>query len=286
MTLKARRFLGLELGGSRSHRTALVALDFFPGRAFVAELHPQLHGGEGESADQELSRLVKEFPHEALGVNAPLSLPPCVVCSLASCPGFENCEVPAIAWMRAEGKNLPGKARAISPYTQRPVDLLLRGRWQEEIPVDIPVDESFGSARAPLAARLLYLRRHLNSPKFLEVNPRLALAGIARWFRITERELRRCRDVEEGIENRATVLEKLTSEPAIKGLPQLFLYNADLVAFTKDLSAFDALLAALMALYDELGLLERLEWDASWGRIAKPRQLELPPRLPAWEAEK
>jgi hypothetical protein len=286
MTLKARRFLGLELGGSRSHRTAMVALDFFPGRAFVAELHAQLHGEAGEEGpDQELVRLINASSHEVLAVNAPLSLPPCVSCELPACPSFERCEQPAISWMRAEAAKLPGKTRVPSPYTQRPVDLLLRGKWQQDLPVEIPVDESFGSARAPLAARMMYLRRHFNSPKFLEVNPRLALAGIAPWYKITERELRRCRDVEDGIENRASILEKLCADPKVEA-PKLFLYNSDLTAFIKDLPAFDALLAALMGLYEDQALLESLDWDSSWGRIAKPRRLSLATRLPAWEAEK
>lgn len=283
MTSKARRFLGLELGGSRSHRTALVALDHYAeGRLFVAEIHSQLHGSETEGADQELARLVNAQRHEAIGINAPLSLPPCVSCTLSVCPSFERCDVPAIQWMREEAQSLPGKTKVPSPYTQRPVDLLLRGKWQEQMPVEIPVDESFGSGRAPLAARMLYLRRHLTSPKYLEVNPRLALAGVAPWFGISNRELRRTRDVEEGVEVRVSILEKLSGEPG-EGIPRLFLYNADLLAFAKEIAAFDALLAALMATYEELDLLEPLDWDPSWGRIAKPRQRAAGPRLPVWE---
>lgn len=282
MTSKARRFLGLELGGSRSHRTALVAIDHYAeGRLFVGELHSQLHGTEKEGADQELARLVNAHPHEAIGINAPLSLPPCVSCTLSACPSFENCDVSAVTWMREEARTLPGKSRVPSPYTQRPVDLLLRGKWQKDIPVEIPVDESLGAGRAPLAARMLYLKRHFISPKFLEVNPRLALAGIAPWFGVSNRELRRARDVEEGVEIRAGILEKLSGEQ--EGLPRLFLYNADLLAFAKEIAAFDALLAALMAAYEELDLLEPLDWDASWGRIAKPRQRAAGPRLPVWE---
>lgn len=285
MQLKARRFLGLELGGSRSHRTALVALDYFESehRAFVAELHAQLHGGVDETADAELARLISSSPHEALGVNAPLSLPPCVACTLPVCPTFERCDQPAILWMREEAKKVAGKARPISPYTQRPVDLLHRGRWQDEA----PFDESFGSGRAPLAARMLYLKRQLASTHLLEVNPRLALAGLAPWFAITKRELRRCRDVEEGLENRASILEKLSGAPRADGVPRIFLYNADLAGFAKDLSAFDALIVALMALYGALNLLETEDWDPAWGRVARPKRLaETGARLPSWEAEK
>ncbi len=38
-----------------------------------------------------------------LAVNAPLTVPACVRCREAVCPGQEQCSVPAVQWMQSEG---------------------------------------------------------------------------------------------------------------------------------------------------------------------------------------
>ena len=281
MPLKGDRYVGIELGG-RS-RTAVVALDFFAteNKAFVSAIHSPPQAEEGETGDDTLARVVNALNPLAIGVDAPLTLPPCIRCPLP-CPTVHLCEVPAVRWMREEAvKARFGKGKLPNPYTQRPVDYLLRGPWQEDAFVPFPVDESFGSSRAPLAARMQYLQRHLQASEgFLEVNPRLALGGIAPWFGLQAREVRRARDVEEGVEIRLELLDALAKPPRMEGVPQLFLYNSDISTLAQDLSAFDAFLCSFMVLSDALGLLEEPAFDPDWGTVAKPRRL-LPrsPRL-------
>ena len=150
----------------------------------------------------------------------------------------------------------------------------MRGRWQDDSPMPIPAEEAFGSGRAPLTARMSYLRKHLHCRNLLEVSPRFALAGIAEWYGVSTRELRRCRDMEHGAENRFNILNKIAEKNTVPELPHIFLYMTDVVALAKDLSAFDALLCALMAVCSELNLLEAPEIDPSWGFVAKPSRLK------------
>lgn len=276
------RYVGLELGSGR--RTAVVTLDYFPEqkKVFLAELRANFQSSEEQSSDDQLIAYLNGLEPEIIGVDAPLSLPPCVACRLDICPTFSRCEEAPVRWMREEGKRF-GKSRFPSPYTQRPVDFLLRGKWQDDAIVPFPVDESFGSSRAPLAARMQYLRRHLEAETLLEVNPRLALSGIADQYDFNSRELRRARDVEDGLENRFTLLDKLSSPPRHPEIPHLFLYNSEISQLSQELTAFDALLCAWMAVYEGLGLLEEPEFDPRWGNIARPRKLLGGPRKLQWQ---
>jgi hypothetical protein len=271
--LKGDRYVGVELGGSR--RTAVVALDYFATdrKAFLTSIQSPPQAEESETPDDTLIRVVNELEPLSIGVDAPLTLPPCVRCPLP-CPTVALCEVPAVKWMREEVKSERfSKHKLPSPYTQRPVDYLLRGRWQEDAFVPYPVDESFGSSRAPLAARMQYLQRHLKTANgFLEVNPRLALSGIFSWYGLGAREVRRSRDVEVGAEIRLELLDAIARPPRSELVPHVFLYNSDITALAQDISAFDAFLCALMAMSDALGLLEEPEFDPDWGVVAKPRR--------------
>jgi len=268
------RYLGLELGGSR--RTAVVALDFFPkeGKVFLAENAIHLHGTKDETADEALIRTVNRLSPHLISVDAPLTFPPCLICDVAECPGASACQKESVKWMRLECERRRWSlAKFPSPYTHRPVDLLMRGKWQEDSPIPLPSDEAFGSSRAPLAARISYLRKHFACKNLLEASPRFALAGIAEWYGITIRELRRCRDLEYGAENRFIILNKIAEKAVLPGLPHIFLYMTDVVSLSKELSGFDALLCALMGLSQKLDLLEKPEIPVEWGNIARPKSL-------------
>lgn len=270
---KSVRYLGLELGGNR--RTAVVALDYFPaeGKVFLTENAIHLQGTPIETADDSLVRTVNRLEPSVISVDAPLTLPPCFLCDDPGC-AEGKCSKPAVKWMREESERRRwSKSKMPAPYTHRPVDLLLRGKWQEDSPLPIPSDEAFGSSRAPLAARINYLRRLFTCKNLIEASPRLGLACVADWYGISTRELRRCRDMEYGAENRFIILNKFTEKSVVPGVPHLFLYMTDVVNLSKDLSAFDAFLCALMGLYAGLDLLESPEIPPEWGNIARPKSL-------------
>ena len=276
---KPTRLVGIELGSGR--RTAVVALDYFPeqGKVFVHSIRTNFESSREENKDEQLISHINSLAADSIGVDAPLSLPPCMQCTLPSCPSFGLCEVDQVRWMREQAARAgtPARPRYASPYSRRPVDFLLRGAWQTE--AEFPVDESFGAARAPLAAHMQYLKRHFKAASFLEVIPRLALSGIAEQYGIYPRELRRSRDVEEGVENRLNILEKWSGTAASPRVPNLFLYNAELQQLAQELNVFDALLCAWMVLYEKLGLLEEAEFNPAWGRVAKPIAINRAPEI-------
>lgn len=202
-----RRFIGISLGGGRGKTTAVARIELGEAGASLvlaeARVRREHRGGGAPQADDDdtgpfrdrvllayLDQWIDE--HSAVGVDAPLSLPPCVPCQLA-CPGIDACEVPAVAWMRTHASSLqirrgrsdPSKP-LVTPYTQRPTELLLEH-------ATLQPRETLGQGMGPLAARATYLRR-ATSPRLrlnenlLEVHPRASLirlfgADAERWTR-------------------------------------------------------------------------------------------------------
>lgn len=278
MSTLTKRCIGLELGGSKSSRTALAVFDYFPEnqRIFLAETHSRIEGGKGTSGDEALIEIFARLrvPTDVIGVNAPLGFAPCAECTRSFCPGASRCDVPEVQWMRGEAERVRWPvAKRPTPYTQRAVDVALRTRVQPHFTLALPAEESLGSGRGPLAMRLRYLRRHVQSKVWLETAPRAALFALAGPFGLSQRELRLHREVEEGVEHRVNILEKL-SQPR-PGLPLLFLYERELLAAAADLDLFDAAMSGLMAAYQAAGLLAPPPegYQEDWGWLAVPRFL-------------
>jgi hypothetical protein len=268
------RFLGLELGGSR--RTALVCLEYHPRERRVYHYETAAHvvGSREETADEKLLRTINDLAPDLIAVDAPLTFPPCAFGCERKCAGVDGCEKASVLWMREEcARRRWSKAKFPAPYTHRPVDLLMRGRWQDDTPVTVPSEEAMGSGRAPITVRMNYLRQRLLCKELVEVSPRFALAGFADWYGMSVRELRRARDIEHGAENRFTILNKMAERTHHEQIPQLNLFMTEVVALAKDLDAFDAFLCALTGVYSELNLLEPLEeLRPEWGWVARPRK--------------
>jgi hypothetical protein len=193
---RLQRFVGIDLGGGRGKNTAVARLELGGSesepRLRVVEAKVRYgHRGTGVADDEPggdahfrddvlvewLERWVDE--HTVVAIDAPLTLPACVRCTLA-CPTVERCTVPAVVWMRewaprlrTRGKSDPGKP-VVTPYTQRATEVWLAGSG-------VVPREGLGQGHGPLAARATYLRRVL-APKLrlhdnlIEVQPQLTLA--------------------------------------------------------------------------------------------------------------
>lgn len=159
----------------------------------------QGHRGTGNSDGEALFRddvlvaYLREWVDEstAIAINAPLTLPPCVRCTLP-CPGVSACDVPAVAWMRRWGPKLLPRGKSdpskpvFTPYTQRATEVL----WTS---VGARPREALGQGTGPLAARAAYLRRVLSpqlrlNENLLEVYPRATLTQL--FGKATERGTR------------------------------------------------------------------------------------------------
>jgi predicted nuclease with RNAse H fold len=176
-----KRFIGIDLGGGKGKKTALAVLDRSKSGVTVTALHPR--PGESPLYDAALIATVRDRAEGAtVCVDAPLTLPPCVRCGVARCPGQESCsdsEVIAMRRLCASGPGESGVGRrgkpVVTPYTQRATEAyLLRRRG-------LLPREALGQGMGPLTARACYLVRALAdrftlNDSLIEVFPRATLA--------------------------------------------------------------------------------------------------------------
>ena len=190
-----RRFIGVNLGGGRGKTTAVARLEREGDdrvRLVEARLRTGHRGGGEEGSergdalfrDDVLVDYIRRWLDDAtvVAINSPLTLPPCIRCRIP-CPGVAACEVPSVIWMRAHAPALLArrgrsdrKKPAVTPYTQRAVDVLYSH-------AQLQPRESLGQGMGPLAARGTYLRRAL-APELrlhenlLEVHPPATIVRI------------------------------------------------------------------------------------------------------------
>jgi len=177
-----RTFLGVDLGGGKGKNTAVVRLALRDGHLWVEEALTRL--GESPLYDDVLvPYLLEHAPQAVLAIDAPLTLPACIRCPSAACPGMEHCSDPTVAWFRRIAASAVPERTAASrkgkptftPYTQRATEVVLQRANSDIVP-----RETLGQGMGPLTARACYLVRAL-APSYslgknlIEVYPRATL---------------------------------------------------------------------------------------------------------------
>lgn len=186
---RARNFVGIDLGGGKGKTTGVATLSLLP------ESTPDVPAllvafPEGSLYDEQLIAFLLGQPEQTIvAIDAPMSLPVCVRCTLPTCPQASACAVPEVAFLRKQGElrprvSLQGKPRyapqgkpRYTPYTQRITEIILAEEH------GILPRETLGQGMGPLTARMAYLRRALQ-PRFvlqqnlLEVYPKATLAQL------------------------------------------------------------------------------------------------------------
>jgi hypothetical protein len=244
--VKPRSFLhvlGIDLGGGKGKKTALATLRVDGEAATVVDIAPR--NGALPFYDAALIETIRQYGDETLVcVDAPLTLPPCLRCTVALCPGQDACVDPAVVEMRAlaaDGATTDRDARRgkppITPYTQRATEVHLSRR------LGIVAREGLGQGTGPLAARAAHLLRALAdrfrlNENIIEAYPKatLALLGLGTPFKKHLRER----------ETRARILEALATElrfgPGVwreRCIQSDHLFEAVICAFTGFLWARD-----------------------------------------------
>jgi hypothetical protein len=197
--------VGVDLGGGKGKKTALATLRVDAACATVVEIAPR--EGERPFYDTTLVETIRQFGDGTLlCLDAPLTLPPCLRCTVPVCPGQEACVDPAVVAMRAiaadaaaadpdlvSGRNVRRGKPSVTPYTQRATELYLAHR------LGLVPREALGQGTGPLAARAAHLVRALAdrfslNESLLEVYPKgtLTALGFARPYKkhLHERETR------------------------------------------------------------------------------------------------
>jgi len=262
---RPRRYLGMDLAGAKNQKTALATLEYYPReqKTFLLDVYDRIVPKDEQTGDEALLEVLEELrggPHEValLGVNVPLTLPPCAICSRKACSKLGKCGDPAVKWMRDfTRKNArahraePGgiRVRDFTPYTQRPTELYVRYQVMPELePAQrFEIDESLGGNKAPLTMRMQYLKRYLVGLPVVETWPKLTIALLSRELGISRRMIMSYRRLEEGIHARQEILEAMAKRFG------LFIYDRDLRKLSQSLPAFDAFACAYTALLSDTG---------------------------------
>ncbi|MCC7441245.1 MAG: DUF429 domain-containing protein [Bdellovibrionales bacterium] len=252
---ETRRYLGLDLAGARAARTSLAALEYYPReqKIFLLELQTGIGAEKRQPGDEELLKFLDEYMPGAhrVGIYAPTSLPPCIACTRKTCPMPARCSVPSVKWMRETLRRSASEraGRDVTPYTQRPAEVWLRHQVFPKLNARLrfEIDEALGGTRAPITARMHFLRLHLDRKKVLEVLPKLTLAVLAERHGIPPRLMRQYRSLEVGAPARVGILEHLARERGV------FIYERDMQLLSQSLAAFDAFFAAYTALLADSG---------------------------------
>lgn len=256
-----RRYLGLELSGAKNPKTALSALEYYPRerKIFLLDVYDRVVPREGQTTDEALIELIGELGPDGahLGVNVPLTLPPCFDCS---CKKALECSAPSVKWVK-ELIRRTGKASAargvrplpFTPYTQRPIEAFVRYSILPRVPEPLrfEIDETLGGNRAPLTARMHFLSPALKKLELLEVWPKLAIVLFAEELGLSRRVLQSYRQLESGVDARTEILERIAHSQGV------FIYDRDLKKLAGSLAAFDSFICAYTALLCDLGLCQK-----------------------------
>ena len=254
---ETRRYLGLELAGAKNQKTALAALEFYPKerKIFLLDIYDRISTHDHQSSDEALLELIEELGPgiTKMGVNVPLALPPCIPCTRKTCPLPGECAVPAVKWMRnltqqlARSSYQDQKILEFTPYTQRPFELWARYLLLPELAPNMTfeIDEALGGNRAPLTARMHFLKMHLSKIQVIEVWPKLSVALLARDLGIDESLISKYRKLEEGFDAREEILAQISKSK------EIFVYDRDLRKLAQSLPAFDAFVCAFTALLSD-----------------------------------
>ena len=256
--LQTKRFLGIELSGAKNRKTTIASLEYYiqDQKIFLLDIFEKLGTVEDRSSDEVLLSVIRSFHDKKrrspliIGTNAAAELPPCITCIKKTCPLPTHCKVPAVKWMR----EITLKKKEFTPYTQRPIELWLRYHVLPELPksTHFEIDETLGGNRAPLTARMNFLKRLLTDVSMVPVWPKLTLLILTTKLGMPHRYIRSYRKLQEGVHSREKILETITERLGI------FIYEKDAKNLARNLVAFDAFICAYTALLSELNLCAKI----------------------------
>lgn len=260
---ESRRYLGLDLAGAKNEKTALAVLEYYPteGKIFLLDCFDRIAPHDDQSGDEALYEAINEFqPGIArMGVSVPLTLPPCLSCTKGTCSLGGKCKSAPVRWMRAieqKHRRRPRDGTRFKPataYTQRPIELWVRYQILPNlmIPDIFEIDETLGGNKAPLTARMQFLKRHLSKIPIVETWPKLSVALLAEQNGLAKKYLETYRHLEQGPHSRMAILEMLSS------YCDVFMYERDQHKVAQSIGAFDAIICAYTALLADTGRCEK-----------------------------
>ncbi len=258
--MSQKRYLGLDLSGAKNAKTTLAVLEYYPKekKVFLLDIHSGIGAEANFNSDEALIQTIREHadnhPEVQVGVNVPLTLPPFFNLPKKTKNPDDLWDTAEVKWMTANSpkKTTTSKRNAklkdfFTPYTQRPIELWLKNEVLSKLPPKLrfEIDETLGGNKAPLTARMQYLKMHLDAYELHEVLPKLTVALLMPFLKLTQKTLLEYRKLEEGLAARQAILDKMSENLDI------FIYERDFKKITQNINAFDAFLCAYtVLLYD------------------------------------
>jgi len=259
--MSQKRYLGLELSGAKNAKTTLAVLEYYPKekKVFVLDIHSGIGADATCNSDEALIQTIQDHandhPDVKIGVNVPLTLPPCLLPPKKGRSALDSNEV---KWMqtqfqkRARPKTSKRTAKLkdfFTPYTQRPIEIWLKNEILPRLPqkLQFEIDETLGGNKAPLTARMQFLKPYLSDYELHEILPKLTVALLSPFLKLSQKTLHQYRQLEDGVFARQTILERISENLDI------FIYDRDQKKITQNLNAFDAFLCAYTVLLFDRG---------------------------------
>lgn len=167
------KVLGIDLGGAKSGTTGWSMIEAqADGSPLLTETgtlpRPRTAKGNRASIGEEtLYALIKDQSPNLLAVDAPLTLPPCVMCTSAKCgiPGPSGCKSPAAQRVWADDGH---------PLTERHCELFIKGLGAPPLPT-----MRIGQIATRGTALRRYLERQPESMDVIEVYPAATLKQLS-----------------------------------------------------------------------------------------------------------
>ncbi len=275
------RFIGVDLGGARGKTTAIAEIQCVPhsqqNAAQVIEVATRAHRSPWTD-DTLIERLVAAAgPGTVIAIDAPLTQAACGRCTEAVCPGMEACAVPAVVWLRTEGRALVRKVAAetvggsprstftsqlrVAPYAHRATEIVMT--YERGL---MPLS-AIGHTSGAIAARAGQLVRRLRGAGFtlhdnlLEVSPGATVTALC-----GPRAARGYKRDADPWHTRALILESLAD---LSFAPQSRMAREDVLQSDH---SFDAVISAYTAY-----LWARDGWPAPEGSFRDDGWITAPP---------
>ena len=246
------RFIGISLAGGKSDKACVAVLEYYPDnkKIFLSRLFEKIKSDEKISSDLKIHELIQQNEESTrfVAFDTPWNLPFCMICTLR-CPGYENCRLPHIEWMRNHQDSKLKKKRPrklFTPYTQRCIEMYV----QTELEEPFTLHHALGSNSAPLLARAHFIRRRL-SVECIEVYPTLTLRRLGKTLGVMKSHLKNHRAAFGGDEARAQFLISLNKNDIA------FIYNQDMKQMVENNHAFEAFLCGFTAYLKFKGVTEK-----------------------------
>jgi len=250
-THPSKIFIGISLGGGKTDKACLAALEYFPkqNRLFLTKLYDRIKSDPEISADQKIIENLIGFEDkiENIALDCPWSLPLCLRCEL-ECPGYEACKEPHVEWMWQRYRKISkGKKpkRLFTPYTQRCVESVLT----DDMEIPFPLNHSMGANTAPLLARSAFLKKRLNF-EVIEVFPEATLWRLGRKLKVNRSDLLSFKKASVGENSRRGILQAFIKSE------WTFFYDTDIRLMTEYIPAFQAFLCAYTGFLHSMGKTE------------------------------